>query len=368
MTLSSSLKILHLMAEEQVGMSIVSPQSDSEFSEGQIQPNLLGVRIASLGMFVPSQVVTNEDLANLGCDSDWIVQRTGILSRRHASAAEATSDLAIAAAQDCLDKAGVGAQDVDLIIVATMTPDHYTPSTSCLVQAKLGATCGAFDLNAACSGFLYGLITGSHFVKLGLHKNVLVIGAEKMSCVCDPEDKKTFPLFGDGAGAALLQPDPNPDESAVSGILACRLASVGELADSLVVPGGGSRQPACEAVVANRDQFLKMEGRTVFKWAVRLIPEVVKETLAKAGMELKDVDLLVLHQANERILKAATDDLQIDENRVFVNLANYGNTSAASIPISLFEAERDGRIKRGDVVMLTGFGAGLTWATCLMRW
>ena len=349
-------------------MSITTPKTNSTNASGSMGPELLGVRVTSMGMYVPEQVVTNEDLANLGCDSDWIVQRTGILARRHAADDQATSDLAISAARNCLENAGVAANELDLILVATMTPDHITPSVACLVQASLGATCGAVDMNAACSGFLYALITGCHFIKLGLYKKVLVIGADKMSCVCDPQDKKTYPLFGDGAGAALLEADPNPDVAQASGILASRLASVGELADSLVVPGGGSRKPIAESVIRHREQFLKMEGRTVFKWAVRLIPEVVRETLNAAEMNLQDVDLLVLHQANERILKAATDDLQMDEQRVFVNLEKYGNTSAASVPISLSEAVAEGRIKRGSHVLILGFGAGLTWASCLFRW
>ena len=348
-------------------MPITSPNRAESLVQNA-QPNLLGVRIAAMGMCLPDQIVTNEDLASLGCDSDWIVQRTGILARRHAGPEMATSDLAIGAAQQCLEKAGIQATEVDLILVATMTPDHLTPSVACLVQAKLGATCGAADLNAACSGFLYALISGSLYIKMGMYKNVLVVGADKMSCICDPEDKKTYPLFGDGAGAALLQADSDSDQESVSGILTHRLASVGELAESLVVPGGGSRKPISQQVISDRDQFLRMEGRTVFKWAVRLIPDVVNETLANAGLALEDVDLLVLHQANERILKAATENLNIDGDRVFVNLEKYGNTSAASVPISLCEAQAAGRIKRGDNVLIVGFGAGLTWASCLFRW
>ncbi len=330
--------------------------------------NLLGVRIAAIGAYVPENVVTNEDLASLGCDSEWIVQRTGIQSRRHASKEQATSDLAYNAATDCLQRAGVGAEEIDLIMVATMTPDHYTPSSSCLVQARLGASCAAMDVNAACSGFLYSLITGSQFIKTGCYRKVLIIGAEKMSMVIDPQDKKTYPLFGDGAGAALLEADPNPDQNAASGILGFRLASVGELAESLVVPGGGSRKPASEEVVRNREQFVRMEGRTVFKWAVRLIPEIADGTLRRAGMTLDDIDLIILHQANERIIKAATEDLKIDPSRVVFNLAHYGNTSAASIPITIKEMLEAGRIKRGDHLLLAGFGAGLTWASCVVRW
>ncbi len=348
-------------------MPIAAQNSDQRAGTSS-SANLLGVRVVSTGMYVPENVVTNEDLARLGCDSEWIIQRTGIQSRRHVLPGQATSDLALQAAQNCLNNGGTAVDEIDLILVATMTPDHYTPSVSCLVQARLGATCGAMDLNAACSGFLYALITGAQFVKTGCFKKVLVIGAETMTMVIDPNDKRTYPLFGDGAGAVLLESDPEPDLDQASGILAFRLASVGQLSDSLVVPAGGSRKPCSEEVARNREQFLRMDGRTVFKWAVRLIPEIVGETLGRVNFTLADVDLLILHQANERILKAATEDLQIDPDRVFVNLASYGNTSSASVPISLYEACAAGRIKRGDHVMLAGFGAGLTWASCLFRW
>ena len=270
--------------------------------------NLLGIRVASTGMFMPENEVLNEDLASRGYDSEWIVQRTGIRARRHVEADQATSDLAIKAAQQCLDRSNTSIKDVDLILCATMTADHYTPSTACLVQAKLGATCGALDVNAACSGFLYAMVTASQFIKTGCYQKILVIGADTMSMVVDPEDKKTYPLFGDGAGAALLEADPGENEDELSGILGFRLASVGELADSLVVPGCGSRKPASEEVLRDRDQFLKMDGRTVFKWAVRLIPEIVKESLEQSNLTLDDVKLLLFHQANQRILKAATED------------------------------------------------------------
>lgn len=329
---------------------------------------LLGVKIVSTGMCLPNNVVRNEDLEAQGYDSEWIVQRTGIRERRHVEPGQATSDLAIGAAQDCLKRAGVTVEEIDLILVATMTADHYTPSVACLVQAKLGATCGAIDMNAACSGFLYGLITGSQFIKTGCYRNVLVIGAETMSMVVDPEDKKTFPLFGDGAAACLLQADPNPNEDEASGILGFRLASVGELADSLVVPGCGSRKPASAEVIENREQFLKMDGRTVFKWAVRLIPEIVHETVQMSGLKIDDLKLLIFHQANQRILKAATDDLQLGSEKIFMNVDRFGNTSAASVIISLHEAVESGSIQTGDHVLLAGFGAGLTWASCIFRW
>ena len=265
-------------------MQIATENQTKQANHSQ-NTQLLGVKIVSTGMYIPENLVRNEDLATRGFDPDWIIQRTGIRQRYHVVEGQATSDLAIRAAQDCLSRSNVTAKDLDLIIVTTMTPDHFTPSVACLVQAKLSATCGAIDMNAACSGFVYGLVTGSQFIKTGCYRNVLVIGAETMSAVVDPEDKKTYPLFGDGAAAVLLQADPNPNQEDVSGILGFRLASVGELADSLVVPGCGSRKPASPEVIENRDQFLKMDGRTVFKWAVRLIPEIVSESLQFSGQK-----------------------------------------------------------------------------------
>ncbi len=344
--------------------SLVSERLQTESKSG----DLMGVQVVATGMYMPNNVVRNEDLRNQGYDSDWIIQRTGIQARHHVEPGQATSDLAIRAAEHCLENSDVNVSDIDLILVATMTPDHFTPSTACLVQASLGATCGALDLNAACSGFLYALVTGSQFVKTGCYKNVLIIGAETMSMVVDPQDKKTYPLFGDGAAAVLLGSDRSTDPETQSGIMSFRLASVGELADSLVVPGCGSRQPATAEVVANRDQFLKMDGRTVFKWAVRTIPEIVHESLRNANLCLSDLKLLIFHQANQRILKAATEDLDIESDKIFMNVDKYGNTSAASVAISLHEAVAAGQIERGDHVLLAGFGAGLTWASCIFRW
>ena len=331
-------------------------------------PSLLGVQVVSTGLFVPSNVVRNEDLAEQGFDSDWIIQRTGIRERRHVEAGQATSDLAIQAARNCIESSGLTVEEIDLILVATMTPDHFTPSTACLVQASLGATCGALDVNAACSGFLYALMTGAQFIKTGSMRNVLVIGAETMSMIVDPQDKKTYPLFGDGAAAVLLGADETTDLEQASGILSFRLASVGELADSLVVPGCGSRKPTSAEVVENRDQYLKMDGRTVFKWAVRTIPEIVNESLTAAKLELDDLKMLIFHQANQRILKAATEDLKVDADKIFMNVDKYGNTSAASVAISLHEAYQNGQIQRGDHILMAGFGAGLTWASCIFRW
>ncbi|MFK7766183.1 MAG: beta-ketoacyl-ACP synthase III [Mariniblastus sp.] len=327
-----------------------------------------GIKILAAGHSPGSKLVRNEDLANLGYDSDWIVQRTGIMARHHVAEGEATSDMAIRAADQCLKNADVDPSEVDLIIVATVTPDYVTPSTACIVQAHLGCNASAFDLNAACSGFIYGLVTASQFVKSGCARNALIIGAETLTILMNPQDKKTYPLFGDGAGAVLISADTESDPQKASGILAHRLASEGKLGKALLAPGGGSRKPFCQQVLDEGKQFLEMDGRAVFKWAVRLVPEIVEEMLAKASLSLEDIDLFIPHQANIRIIDAAVDELGIDPKKVFVNLDRYGNTSAASIPISIAEAIQQGRIEQGMNVLMVGFGAGLTWGACLFRW
>ncbi len=345
-----------------------APQKSPRADATEKTTTIPGIKVLGTGFSTGSRKICNQDLSQLGCDSDWIVQRTGIRTRYHVDENEATSDMAIRAAKKCLAQANVDASEVDLIIVATVTPDHITPSTACLVQAHLGCPAAAFDLNAACSGFLYGLITASQFVKSGCARNALVIGAETLSMIVNPEDKKTFPLFGDGAGAVLISADPNPDEDTASGILAFRLASEGNLGEALVVPGGGSRKPFCEQVLKNREQFLAMDGRTVFKWAVKLIPEIVGEMLFRAEMMLEDINVFIPHQANIRIIDAAVETLGIAREKVVVNLDRYGNTSAASVPISIAEAVSDGRIQPGSNILMIGFGAGLTWGSCLFRW
>jgi len=328
-----------------------------------------GVKITGASSALGSNFLANEDLAKLGYDSDWIIQRTGIKSRYHVNEQEATSDLAIRSAQKCLADTNVSPEDVDLIIVATMTPDHLCPSTACLVQAALGCSAAAaIDVNAACSGFMYALVMASQFVKTGCSRNALVIGAEALSVIIDPEDKKTFPLFGDGAGAVLLSPDSNTDPATASGILAYRLASEGEQAQALIVPACGSRMPPTHEAIDQRQQYLKMDGRGVFKWAVRLLPEIVNENLAMAGKTLDDIDLLIPHQANTRIIDAAMETLGLPTDKVLMNLDRYGNTSAASIPLGIVDALEQGRIKQGDNVMMLGFGGGLTWGSCLFRW
>lgn len=340
----------------------------------------LGVRVAGTSCFLPQNIVTNGDLAALGCDDQWIVQRTGIHERRIALPEQATSDLAAGAGLACLEAAGVAASEVDLILVATCTPDHIAPSVSCLVQERLGCNhAAAFDLNAACSGFMYGYITAAQFVATGVYRNVLLIGADVLSKFIDPKDVKTFPLFGDGAAAMLLQPSgrrvvtreghsQSVPMSGDAGILGFELGAEGSLGRSLLFPAGGTRQPISPEVLAAGGQYLQMDGRTVFKWAVGWIPQVINRVLHRIGLTTSDIDLFVLHQANSRIIDAAMEGLQIGPEKVWTNLAKYGNTCAASIPLALHEAEASATLGSGRTVLMCGFGAGLTWGTAVVRW
>lgn len=333
---------------------------------------IAGVQIAATGAYVPEHIVTNEDLAALGCDSDWIVRRTGILERRKASPDQATSDLAYEAAVRCLRAADVSVDAVDLIVVATMTPDNPTPSAACHLQRRLGAVAPAMDLNAACAGFVYGLVTASHYVAGGAARCALVVGADVMSRMIDPEDKKTYPLFGDAAGAALVTPEPLESaegcEASRSGLLAYTLGSEGCGGEMLCIAAGGSRQSLSPEAWAEGRQYLRMDGRGVFKWAVRVVAESSLAVLSAADLQPSDVDLIILHQANQRIIDSAVSDLGVDPERVFVNLQRYGNTSAASIPLALDEAIAAGKLRRGDHVLLCGFGSGLAWGTAVLRY
>ncbi|MBL8853907.1 MAG: ketoacyl-ACP synthase III [Planctomycetaceae bacterium] len=340
----------------------------------------LAVRVAAGDFYVPDRVVTNEDLSALGCDSDWIVQRTGIRQRRMAQPHESTSDLAAEAGQRCLAAAGVPGEAVDLIIVATCTPDHVAPSVSCLVQERIGCHwAAAFDINAACSGFMYAYLTAAQFVAMGSYQNVLVIGADVLSRYVDPKDSKTYPLFGDGAAALLLQPSGRAVVSSAghrvpvaqagdAGVMGFQLGAEGSLGHSLLFPAGGSRQPLTPEILAAGGQYLQMDGRTVFKWAVQWIPQVVAQLLRQCQLETTDIDLFVLHQANSRIIEAAMASLNIPAEKIWTNLDRYGNTCAASIPVALIEAERAGALKPGQHVLLCGFGAGLTWGAAVVRW
>ena len=317
-------------------LRMATSASGAELSEtlgtsGRLQ-SLTGVQVLALGAALPEHTVTNADLAELGYDANWIHKRTGIEQRRHAAPGTGTSDLAIQAAEQTLAHAGVSASEIDLIIVATATPDTLIPSTACVVQRRLGCSAPAMDLNAACSGFVYGLVTAAQFVKTGCSRRALVIGADLMSRTVNPRDRKTYPLFGDGAGAALLGPG-----SAEQGLLSYTLGADGNGANLLFIPGGGSREPLdAERLEAGR-QYLVMEGKPVFKWAVRLVADSIRDVLRHAGLANSDVAHVVLHQANRRILDAAFETLGFKPEQAVVNVDRVGNTSAASIPLALEE-------------------------------
>ena len=326
--------------------------------------SLTGVQILATGSYVPEPVVTNEDLhARLGFDPSWIVQRTGIRERRHAPPEMATSDLALRASRQCIERAGVKADDIDLVLVGTFTPDMSFPATACIVQDQLGIRAPAVDMQAACAGFMYALVTGAQFVATGCSKLALIIGADCNSRILNPKDQRTYPLFGDGAGAVLLAAG-NKEQGLVSYVL----GSDGSGGDLLCRRMGGSRMPFCSEGLETDGQYLQMDGQAVFKWAVRLLDESITAVLRESHLTPGDINLVVLHQANVRIVYAATDVLGIDRKKVFLNLDRYGNTSAGSVPLALDEACQQGRIRRGDNILLSGFGAGLSWGTAVLRW
>jgi 3-oxoacyl-[acyl-carrier-protein] synthase-3 len=324
------------------------------------------VRIAGWGKYLPQRVMPNAELAEIVDTSDeWIRARTGIAERRIAASEETTCTLAVQAARAALNRANVRAEDLDLIIVATCTPDYANmPATASLVQHALGAgRAGAFDLNAVCSGFLYGLATGSQFILSGVYKSVLVIGAEVFTRILDWQDRSTCVLFGDGAGAVVLQPTAEP-----GGLLSFVLGSDGSGACSLYVPAGGSRRPTSAETVAQREHYVKMAGRDVFRFATRVVPESVLQALEAARLTTDDIDLLIPHQANVRIIDSAARRLKLDQSSVFANVERYGNTSAASIPVALCEAVDAGLVQPGATVVMSGFGAGLSWGTAVWKW
>ncbi|MDP7276663.1 MAG: beta-ketoacyl-ACP synthase III [Planctomycetaceae bacterium] len=326
--------------------------------------SLLGVQIVATGSYVPDQVVTNADLqAERGFDPDWISQRTGILERRHAPPEQATSDLCVEASRRAIRAAKIDPSEIDLVLVGTFTPDYNCPSTACLVQDKLGLDAPAVDLQAACSGFMYSLVTGAQFVATGNSKLALIIGGDCNSRIVDPLDRRIAPLFGDGAGAVLLsQGDPH------QGLICYQLGADGSGGPLLQCSVGGTRNPVTTDDVEAGRHFLSMDGRTVFKWAVRVLTDTIELTLAKSGMGTSDVSLFLLHQANKRIIDAAIAQLGVEPERVYSNLERFGNTSGGSIPLALDEAYQAGRINRGDTILMCGFGAGLTWGTSLFRW
>lgn len=324
----------------------------------------MGVQVLATGSYAPEQVVSNDDLSKrLGFDSDWIIQRTGIRERRFAPPDMATSDLAAEASRRCLEKAGVSPDEVDLLIVGTFTPDMPCPSTACLLQDRLGIHAPAMDLHAACAGFMYALVTGMQFVATGSSKMALVVGADCNSRIINPRDQRTYPLFGDAAGAVLLAPGTEQQ-----GLASFTLGSDGSGANLLMRQMGGSKMPPSASLLDEDLHYLQMDGRAVFKWAVRLLAESVDDVLQPAELTPQDIDVLIAHQANIRILNAAADLLSLAPEQVFVNLDRYGNTSGASIPLALDEAFQEGRIQPGSNLVLCGFGAGLAWGTALMKW
>lgn len=318
---------------------------------------------------MPEKVLTNEDLSKMVDTSDeWITSRTGIRERRIAAENQATSDLAAEAARRALASAGVSAEEIQLIIVATVTPDMFFPSTACFVQKKIGATNAVcFDISAACSGFLYALQVARHFINTGNRATALVIGAEKLSSLVNWKDRNTCVLFGDGAGAVVLR--RAEEETEASGrVLATVMGSDGNLADLLKVPGGSSACPITPENIESRPNTIHMEGRETFKHAVTRMLEASQQALELAGLTAADVALVIPHQANARIITAIAERLGLPDERVFMNLDKYGNTSAATIPVALDEARQAGRLKKGDVVLLVAFGGGFTWASSVLRW
>lgn len=325
---------------------------------------LTGVRIVGTGSYVPDSVVTNDHLhQRLGCDSDWIIKRTGILERRHALPYQATSDLCTEAGRRCLEQANVHPKDVDLLILATFTPDMSIPSTACLVQDALKLNCGAMDVQVACSGFVYALVTGAAYVISGASDLTLVIGGDCNTRIVDPNDVKTYPLFGDGAGAVLLARG-RPDQ----GLLSYCLGSDGSGAEWLNRPACGSRLPPTPELLAEGKHYMQMEGRAVFRWAVSILCDSIQDVLRASGLRPSDIDLYVPHQANIRIINAAIDVLHIPRSKVYNNLERYGNTSAGSIPLALDEAFIDGLIEPGNLLVMSGFGGGLSWGSAVWRW
>jgi 3-oxoacyl-[acyl-carrier-protein] synthase-3 len=344
----------------------MSPPATSKFKNPRAKYNFQGrtCSITGVGSYVPAKILTNAELEKLVDTSDeWITTRTGIKERHIAAANEFTSDLAAHAARRAMQKARVTADQIQLIIVATITPDMPFPSTACLVQDKIGARCPAFDLEAACSGFIYALEVAQMFIMSRTLDTVLVIGAEKLSSIVDWKDRNTCVLFGDGAGAAILQHRPN-----AHGLLTAVMGADGQKADLLFMPGGGSRCPASAESVASRLHFLRMEGKETFKNAVQAMQTAAEEALRRCEVDISRIKLIIPHQANRRIIDAVGERLNARPEQMFVNLHKYGNTSAASVAIALDEAVDSGQVRRGDLLLLIVFGAGLTWGAAVIEW
>lgn len=322
--------------------------------------------IMGTGSYAPSRILSNYDLEKIIDTSDaWIVERTGIRERRIAAEGETTSDMAVAAAKKALEMAGMDAADLDMIIVGTISPDMQMPSCAVLVQAKLGAKRAfAFDVSAACAGSLYGLAIADKFIRTGAAQRVLVIGAELLSRIVDWTDRNTCVLFGDAAGAFVVGPSPDPGR----GLISTHLHSDGTAAGMLSIPGGGSKHPQSEEVLARKMHKVAMNGRDVYKFVVRVLPEAILEALAAQGLKPGAIDHIVSHQANVRIIESVVDRLGVPREKCWLNIDRYGNTSSASLPLSLDEANRAGRLKSGDLIAMMAIGAGMAWGSALMRW
>lgn len=324
-----------------------------------------GSTITGIGHYLPERVMSNAELEALVDTTDeWIVTRTGIRERRIAAPEQASSDLGLEAAREAMADAGVGPEDLDLIIVGTATPDMLFPATACVLQDRLGAKrAGAFDLSAACSSWVYAAAVAHGYVSSGLADTVLVVGAETLSKITNWKDRSTCVLFGDSAGAAVIRPS-EPGH----GFLSFYLGSDGSGGSLIALPGGGSRHPASYETIERGEHYLQMNGREVYKFAVRLIPKAIEEAASRAGIPLEQVNWFIPHQANIRIIDAAAERLGQPKEKFYVNVERFGNTSSASVPVALYEAVRSGRIRPGDVAILVAFGGGLTWASTALRW
>jgi len=322
------------------------------------------VGILGLGKYLPSRVLTNKELEKIvDTTNEWIVSRTGIRERRIAGEDEATSDMATAAARAALQSAKLKPEDLDLIIVATITPDMFFPATACIVQEKLGArNVPAFDISVACSGFIYGIAIAKQFIASGVYKHALVVASEKLSSITDWTDRNTCVLFGDGAGAAVLGPVEE------GGILSTYLGADGKQKDLIKLPAGGSRIPATKKSIDDKLHFIKMNGSELFKHAVRIMADAAAEATRPLGLKADDINLVIPHQANVRILNAAAKRMGLTTDKIYLNLEKYGNMSAASSAVALVEAVEEGRIKKGDKILLDAFGGGLTWGAVVIEW
>ncbi len=345
----------------------MSSSTTQTFKNPRAKHNFQGrsCSIAGVGSYVPDRILTNADLARMVDTTDeWITTRTGIKERRMAAPDQFTSDLGAEAARRAMKKAGVTADQIDLIIVATITPDMPFPATACLVQKKIGAKkAAAFDLEAACSGFIYALEIGQQFIMTRTYDTVLVIGAEKLSAITNWKDRNTCVLFGDGAGAAILQSRPG-----AHGLLTAVMGADGDNADLLFMPGGGSRCPASIESVNSQMHYLRMEGKETFKCAVQAMQSAAEEALRRCELDISRIKCVIPHQANRRIIDAVGERLGAKPEQLFANLNKYGNTSAASVAIALDEAVESGRVQRGDLILLVVFGAGLTWGAAVIEW